>query len=266
MSEPAATQAARVAVEGGQLDIRWSGEGAPVTVFAHGLAGDAGELSALAAGVAGSRALFSWRGHGASTDMPGLWDYELLSADLLTVADAAAATRAVGASMGAGAVLRTLLDHPGRFERIVLLTPSVLDDRAGADPETLGLNPLADLVDAGDEDGLAGELLARLPAVVRSRPAVAGRLARAQAARLVQRPPARGVPGAVPVHDRAELKRVDVPALVIAQQGDPLHPVPVAEEFAAALPAARLVVLGEAGLHFTERARARDLVAEFLAG
>lgn len=252
-------------LDDGHLELRWSGAGDPVTVFAHGLAGEAGELSAVAAGVEGTRALFSWRGHGGSSDMPGLWDYALLSADLLAVADAVAATQAVGASMGAGAVLRVLLDHPGRFERIALLTPSVLDDRTGADPELLGLNPLADLVQAGDEDGLAAALLSRLPAVVRSRPAVAARLTRAQAARLVQRPPARGVPGAVPVHDRSELARIDVPALVLAQEGDPLHPVRVAEDFTAALPAAELVVLGEGGLHFTERARARDLIADFLA-
>ena len=235
-------------------------------MFVHGLAGDAGELSALAGAVAGSRALLSWRGHGSSTDMPRLWDYPLLAADLSAAADVVGAGHAVGASMGAGAVLRVLLDSPGRFGRIVLLTPSVLDVADGADPELLGLNPLADLVEVGDVAALAAELLARLPAAVRSRPAVAERLTRAQAARLVQRPPARGVPGATPVRDRAELSTVDTPALVIAQQGDPLHPVEIAEQLAEVLPAASLVVLPEGGLHFTDRLRARALVGDFLCG
>jgi 3-oxoadipate enol-lactonase len=58
---------------------------------------------------------------------------------------------------------------------------------------------------------------------------------------------------------------VTCPVLVLAQLNDPLHPVTVAEALAEALPDASLATLGEGGIHFTQRAEARQLVADFLA-
>jgi pimeloyl-ACP methyl ester carboxylesterase len=258
-SEPALDIAALTS----DLEIRTVGDGSPTTVFAHGLAGDSHELGGLAAGVAGRRVLFSWRGHGASAGFDRLWDYRMRAEDLAAVCRTHGATRAVGASMGAGGALRAVIDGLVSFDRMVLVTPSVID-AAHSDHELEDLLLLADLVAKGDVEAVATELLRRLPEPVQAR-AGAPRMAQAQAARLAARPPARGARGAVPVEDLAFLSRVTCPVLVLAQANDPLHPVSVAVSLAEALPDAELETLSEGGIHFTERARARDLVKQFLA-
>ena len=258
-SEPALDPSAPT----GDLEIRTVGEGSPTTVFAHGLGGDSHELGGLATGVAGQRILFSWRGHGSSAGFDRPWDYRMLAADLTAVCRTHDATRVVGASMGAGGALRAVIDGLMSFDRMVLVTPSVLD-AAHSDHELEDLLLLADLVAQGDVEAVASELLRRLPEPVRAR-AGAPRMAQAQAARLAARPPARGARGAVPVEDLALLSRVRCPVLVLAQADDPLHPVSIAVSLADALPDARLETLSAGGIHFTERARARDLVKQFLA-
>jgi pimeloyl-ACP methyl ester carboxylesterase len=245
------------------LEVRIVGAGEPTTVFAHGLAGDSHELGGLAMGVPGQRVLFSWRGHGTSAGFDRPWDYRMLAEDLTLVCESFGASRVVGASMGAGGALRAVIDGLVSFDRMVLLTPSVIDS-AHSDHELEDLLLLADLVAKGDVDAVAAELLKRLPESVRSR-AGAPRMAQAQASRLAARPPARGARGAVPVEDLGFLARVNCPVLVLAQANDPLHPVSVAAALAAALPNAELATLSEGGIHFTERARARALVEEFLA-
>ncbi|MGB8650376.1 MAG: alpha/beta fold hydrolase, partial [Mycobacteriales bacterium] len=82
------------------------GEGDPVTVFAHGLGGSISETRPLATRVDGTRVLLDFRGHGDSDLLVRGWDYDTLADDLLAVADAVGATRAVGLSLGAGALLR----------------------------------------------------------------------------------------------------------------------------------------------------------------
>ena len=52
--------------------------------------------------------------------------------------------------------------------------------------------------------------------------------------------------------------------LLLAQEGDPLHPAQVARELAAVLPRARLVVFDRPGVVFRERERLRALVREQL--
>jgi pimeloyl-ACP methyl ester carboxylesterase len=247
----------------GALEVRTVGAGSPATVFAHGLAGDSHELGGLAASVPGQRVLFSWRGHGASVQFDQPWDYRMLAEDLATVCRTYSARRVVGASMGAGGALRAAIDGLVSFDRMVLLTPSVIDN-AHTDHELEDLLLLADLVAKGDVDRVAAELLKRLPAPVRDR-AGAPRMAQAQATRLAARPPARGERGAVPVENLDELARVTCPVLVLAQENDPLHPVSVAAALAGALPHAELATLEEGGIHFTQRAQARQLVADFLA-
>lgn len=54
------------------------------------------------------------------------------------------------------------------------------------------------------------------------------------------------------------------PALVIANAGDDLHPVEVAERLAAALPQATLHVYDRPGVLWSERADLRDRIAGFL--
>ncbi|HZE41962.1 MAG TPA: alpha/beta hydrolase, partial [Stackebrandtia sp.] len=102
------------------------GDGAPVTVFAHGLGGGIADTRPLGGGVAGTKIFYTARAHdGVPAER---FDYTTLAADLRAVADAHGATRALGVSMGAGALCRLLAATPRRFERVAFFLPAVLDE------------------------------------------------------------------------------------------------------------------------------------------
>lgn len=69
-----------------------------------------------------------------------------------------------------------------------------------------------------------------------------------------------------PLTDGSVLRAVLAPALVIAQDQDPEHPVWVAEELASSLPNARLEVLAPGGILVRHRAAMRELIGGFLSG
>jgi 3-oxoadipate enol-lactonase len=71
---------------------------------------------------------------------------------------------------------------------------------------------------------------------------------------------------AAPLTDRAVLRAVIAPALVIAQEQDPEHPVWVAEQLAASLPNAHLEVLAPGGILVRHRDAMRELIGGFLNG
>lgn len=252
----------------GPVECLTTGAGAPVSVFAHGLAASIAQTRPLASGVPGTRVFLSFRGHGRSAAPPPAaspWTYAALAEELRLVADGTGATQALGLSMGSHALLSLLAATPDRFERVVLVLPAALD---GPSPSEHG-GQMAELVERRDIEGLARMLVAWQPAAVRDRPAV--RLwARRHAADLAGTPVAtalREVPEQVPLPGGVEpLRRVSAPALVIAQTGDPIHPVAVAERLADLLPQARLVVLEPGGVLWQGRQRLRELVSGFLGG
>ena len=240
------------------------GEGAPVTVFAHGLGGSAAETRPLATRVPGTRVLLSFRGHGDSDPLPGGWDYDVLADDLRAVADATGADRAVGLSLGAGALLRVLAADPDRFSRVAFVLPAGIDVTR-ADGATLQLEVLGDAIDAGDADSVTDILLADVPAGVRERRGIRTLVAR-RAAQLATRPAPRPLRDDRPLRDRSVLSRIRVPVLVVGQDGDPLHRLDVAEELAAELPTARLLRLPEGGVFWTASREVQDALAEHLIG
>ena len=246
----------------GQVACTVLGSGGPVTVFAHGLGGSAAETRPLASRVPGTRVLLDFRGHGASGPLPDGWDYDLLADDLLAVADAAGATQAVGLSVGSGALLRALSRDPSRFARIGLVMPAALDE-GRPDGATLAIRRLGNAIDARDVEAVTEQLLAELPPEVRSRRAVRLLLAR-RAAALVTRPAPRPRIPDRPVHDRAVLAAVRAPALVVAQEDDPLHALDLAVELTAALPDGALLALPAGGVFWTAADRAAAALAEHL--
>ncbi len=249
-----------------ELEQLVTGSGAPVTVAAHGLGASIAETRPLLGGVLGTRAFYAARGHGGSALPDGAYDYTALGADLERVADGCGADRALGVSMGAGALLSLLSRRPDRFERVVLFLPAAID-RPRTDAAVRRTAALAEALDAGDGAAVVRLVLAELPADLRELPAVTA-YARMRTAYLLASPGVavalRTLPGVTPVEHRSRLAAVTAQVLLLAQQGDPLHPTQVARDLAAVLPRARLVEFAEPGAAFRERARLRAEISAFL--
>jgi pimeloyl-ACP methyl ester carboxylesterase len=244
-----------------------TGSGTPVTVFAHGLAGSVAETRPFGGGVRGTRVFFHFRGYGESPPPPPHWSYDDLAADLAEVADATDASRAVGVSLGAGAILRLLAQHPQRFERLVLVLPAALD-RPRPAAVCRRLVAAADAVEAGDLGGLRDAVLAMQPSTVRARPEVVA-WAERQARRLVGTSVAqafRAFADASPLgpSGRRALAACHAPTLVLGHEADDAHPVAVAEEVAAALPRGEVEVYAGGSLLWDHRAAVRERVSAFL--
>jgi len=167
-------------------------------------------------------------------------------ADLLDALNLTQPVLAVGVSMGAGIALNLALRYPARVAALALVRPAWLDQpmplHLGACPQIAAL-----LRTAGPATGLARferapsyrDVLARSPAAAASmRAQFTAPHAVARAVRLDR------MPHSVPYCDRAELRRLRQPALVLAARGDPTHPLAVAETTAAALPHASLQLVG----------------------
>jgi pimeloyl-ACP methyl ester carboxylesterase len=266
-----ARPAGRIAVspEGprGLPDFTTTGSGLPSTVFAHGLAGSVESTRPFGSGVTGSRTFLHFRGHGGAGAARTPWSYAALAGELSVVADHVVATQALGVSMGAGALCSLLAGAPLRFERMVFVMPAVLD-RPRDDGALDRMAAMAQCVDDRDVVGLSALLLEGEPASARTQPEVqlwCRRQAAAMAGTTVSRA-LRALPSAVPLTDRRALATVTGQALVIAQEGDPAHPVGIAEQLAEVLPHSRLEVMAPGGLLWRHRGAMRELIGGFLSG
>jgi 3-oxoadipate enol-lactonase len=248
-----------------RLERLVSGVGDPVTLFAHGLADGIATTRPLGSALAGRKVYFQFRGHGRSDAPPEPWTYGDLARDLRAVADLSGATRAVGVSLGAGALCRVLADSPERFDRVVFFLPAVLDEPR-PNPARARLTALLDAVDGGDVDALADALSTEIPFTVRNTPASWAYLRQRidQLMRDGLAPALAGLPGQVAVRDRSALAAITARALVIGCAGDDLHPVAVAEQLAAVLPRAELHVYDKPGILWTERLDVRERISGFL--
>ncbi len=250
---------------GVELEYLITGVGDPITVFAHGLGNGMAETRPLGSGVAGRRVFFQFRGHGHSSAPPGHWTYADLARDLRAVADLTGATRALGVSLGAGALCRALAGDPARFDRVVLFLPAVLDTpRPVAARERLG--SLLEAIDEGDSAQVAAVLAQEIPTSLRNNPS-AWAFLRQRMDQLMTDGLGAGLaslPEQVAVADRSSLSEVTAQVLVIGCQGDELHPTAVAEQIAATLPHADLHIYDKPGVLWTQRSDVRDRIAGFL--
>jgi pimeloyl-ACP methyl ester carboxylesterase len=229
-----------------ELHVEAEGAGDPVTVFAHGLTNSCMELAAFTPMAPGTKVRFCFRGHGhSSTPEPGAFGYADLAADLDAVASAWGATRAVGTSVGAGALVRLLAREPDRFERLVFLLPSSLEGAIGSNSL---FERTAELLETLPRDE-AIEAILRESGRARNYEAQPGLreldlflwqdMNPVGVARAI-----REVVADVAIADVGELAAVRAPALVIAREGDSIHPASVARRLAEVLPDAEAIVLG----------------------
>ncbi|RZU71890.1 pimeloyl-ACP methyl ester carboxylesterase [Micromonospora kangleipakensis] len=252
---------------GVRLERLVTGVGDPVTVFAHGLGNGIATTRPFGSAVTGRRVFFQFRGHGRSDSPPGPWSYLDLARDLRAIADLGRATRAFGASLGAGALCRLLVESPSRFEKLVFFLPAVLDQPRG-EAARARLTDLLDAVESGDASALADVVSMELPPAVRNTPAGWAYLRQRldQLLRDGLAPGLASLPEQTPLRDAGVLAQVTAPALVIGCAGDDLHPVPVAEQLAAALPNATLHVYDRPSVLWSERADLRERISGFLNG
>src|SRR5438309_3940918 len=143
-----------VELDDARLHVEVDGEGEPVTVLAHGLTNTCRELARLTPLVPGTKIRFCFRGHGHSTSPAAGYGFDDFARDVDAVASAFGATRALGTSLGAGAICRLLATRPDRFERLVFLLPAGLDrpfrekDRLLRTAELLDTKPREEAIDA----------------------------------------------------------------------------------------------------------------------
>jgi pimeloyl-ACP methyl ester carboxylesterase len=233
-------------------DRRSASEGAPI-VLLHGLTATRRYV------VMGSRSLersghqviaYDARGHGQSGPAgdPAAYTYELLAGDLESVLDATGAQRAVlaGASMGAHTAVRFALRHPERVAALALITPA-FDPSQPSDPAELARwDALAEGLRTGGVEGFVTAYdLGAVPERWRETTAKVLR----QRLSAHEHPEAvadalQAVPRSRPFESLDELAVIEAPVLVVASrdEADPGHPLAVAERYARAIAAARLVV------------------------
>ncbi|RSM51733.1 alpha/beta hydrolase [Actinoplanes sp. ATCC 53533] len=250
---------------GGRLEQLVTGVGEPVTVFAHGLAGDIAGTRPLGSAVLGRRVFFHFRGHGRSEAPPGPWSFADLAEDLRAVADRAGASRALGVSMGAGALCRLLSATPDRFERIVLYLPSALDGVRPPVAETRLARLLA-AVESGEAALVAEAVEPELPPSVRNTPTGWSYLRQRVEQLLTDglAPELDTLWRAPAVPDESVLAAFPGRALVIGCVGDDVHPAPVAERLAGLLPDAELQIYDRPALLWTHRKELRERISTFL--
>ncbi|MGZ8572205.1 MAG: alpha/beta fold hydrolase, partial [Actinomycetota bacterium] len=218
-----------LAPDGIGLHVDVDGHGDPVTVFAHGLTNSCMELAAFTPFAPGTKVRFCFRGHGHSQVAPaGSYGFGDYAGDLDAVAGAYGATRAVGTSLGAGAMTRSLAEAPDRFERLVFLLPAALDQPVAGHPlslrtaELLETLPKDEAIAAALAESGREAAYARAPGLREFDLLLWQDLDPVGVARAI-----RGVIGQRAIEDRELLRKVSAPALIIARRGDALHPVEV---------------------------------------
>jgi 3-oxoadipate enol-lactonase len=236
----------QVVTEDVTLHVEIDGEGDPVSVVAHGLTNNCRELGALTPLVPGTKVRFDFRGHGRSEAPEHGYRFEDFARDVDAVASAFGATRAIGTSLGAGAIANLVSRVPDRFERMVWLLPAGLDLPFGFKDR---FRELAATLDGKSPD----EALA---AVVSDPERVAQYVQspwKLEMDRVMwdhQHP--QGVARAIreviedwPVPDRGLLRRVTAPTLLICIEGDEIHPAELGRILHGLMPHSELILFDD---------------------
>jgi pimeloyl-ACP methyl ester carboxylesterase len=228
-----------------------AGEGPPI-VLCHGITASRRYVhqGSRALERAGHRVIaYDARGHGESDPAPPGegYGYKWLVADLERVIAAEVGEGPfvlAGHSMGAHTAVAYALRHPGRLTGLVAMGPVYLGEVTASSLRYW--DGLAAALESGGVDGFVEYIAANQSIDPAWRRSVLGFT---RTRMLLHRHPEalvaalREVPRSRPFGSLEELKRIDVPALVVASHdaADPGHPYAAAVAYAEALPRARLI-------------------------
>ncbi len=250
------------------LHVEIEGSGVPITVFAHGLTNSCMELAAFTPMAPGTKVRFCFRGHGhASTPEAGSYRYADFARDLDAVAHETGATCAVGTSLGAGALAYLLAREPDRFERVVFLLPPSLEGSIGDRPifertaELLETLPRDEAIEAILSESGRAKNYETQPGLREFDLLLWQDMNPVGVARAI-----RQVVRDAAVPDLGVLGAVRAPALVIAREGDVIHPADVARRLAGAMPNAEAIVLDSEQDLLASIPMLVERVSRFLAG
>jgi 3-oxoadipate enol-lactonase len=257
----------RVKARGVDLAVEVIGDRGPVFVWGHGLTSSRESED--------ERGLFRWhdgesdawrwarfdaRGHGesAGTAEPECYRWDALAGDMLAVADHAGADRFVvgGASMGCASALYAALNAPQRIEALVLVIPPTAWATRVAQRQ-IYLDSAAFVEQRGKQAWLDGRAALPRPQIFADQPEQA--ITAAVDEQLLPSVLRGAADSDLPAIDR--LKTVTQPALVLAWDTDPTHPVSTAETLAGVLPSCELHVARRPD----DLRRWRELVAAHVA-
>lgn len=241
------------------LEFRFLDEGAGLPfVFQHGLGGDLSQPAGLFRPPAGVRLIaFDCRGHGETRPLGdrSKLRFDSFADDLAALLDHLGVERAVvgGISMGAGVALNFALRYPQRTRGLVLSRPAWLDVPL---PDHLRVYPeIARAIQAHGPE--------KARDLFRHRPEVAVQFADPRAEETAEK--LERIPADAPSRDPRLWAAVRVPALVLGNRDDTIHPFAFAEELARILPEAELRELTpkttDAAAHAAE---VQDCIARFL--
>ena len=235
-------------LDGLRIAYRRAGEGPPL-VLLHGVLGDSREWRPQLAGLSDELTVIAWDapGCGRSSDPAppfGTAEWAGALAALLEALDVGPA-HVAGLSWGGTVALELYRRHPERVRSLILADTyagwkgslpaeecaarlaSALQDAKMPAGELAG-RWLPSLLRASASSGLADEVAAIM---AEARPRMLGLMAEAMAS----------------TDQRDLLPAIDVPTLLVWGADDERSPLRVAEQFRAAIPGARLVVIPDAG-------------------
>ena len=257
--------------DGLRFNFEEYGAGIPL-IFSHGLGGNLTQMRDLIGPMEGARLiLYDNRGHGRTAGAldPAKLNFDAMADDMAALLDHLGVESAVvgGVSMGAGISVAFWRRHPARVRALVLSRPAWLNQ-----PYPANLKVLGDIARLVDELGVEAALLhveklEAFAAMHRSFPEAATALmqnlqnAKGPGVAMTYR----SILASVPFGDFSDLAGIGVPALVLANHDDPIHPFKLAERLAAGIPGSIFQEFPSKHQSFTEHQEGFRLrVAQFL--
>ena len=240
-------------INGHPLRYRLEGEG-PLAIFGHGLMGSLEQVTPagreLDAVLKRVRLLtYDARGHGQSGGPEDAADYtwENMGRDMSSMIDLAGEEQAIigGASMGAATALWVAIEQPEKVKALVILMPPPLGHEPMREPSEKQEIAVLDLISAAVQNfGIEKTVeIARTFPGFAATPEEADERARWL---LSQNPltllyAIRGLVASA-FHDPEAYRRINVPTIVIAHEGDGLHPSRAARLLAEMIPECTLKI------------------------